>query len=100
VQRIFGTYYYSAFFGVFLIIWIFKTVIYNFLIKSCFADDEKTTIVAVKMEASEMTGDFMQTTFSQKSLCDSYKIENNPDYVEVLEIMKKKKKFVVKVKNI
>ena len=42
----------------------------------------------------------MQTAFSQKSLCDSYKIENNPDYVEVLDIMKKKKKFVVRVKNV
>jgi len=37
---------------------------------------------------------------STKALCDSYKIENNPDYVEVLEIMKKKRKFLVKVRNV
>ena len=49
VQRIFGTYYYSAFFAVFLIVWVFKTVIYNFLIKQCFGDDEKTRIVPVKV---------------------------------------------------
>lgn len=35
---------------------------------------------------------------SSKNICDSYKIENNPDYTEVLSIMHKKRKFVVRVK--
>lgn len=48
-QRMFGTYYYSAFFAVFLIIWVFKTVLYNFLIKLLVGDDDKTTIVPVKI---------------------------------------------------
>lgn len=51
------------------------------------------------MESSSGTG-FNNTFVSCKSLCDSYKIEHNPDYVEVLEIMKRKRKFIVKVKNI
>lgn len=36
---------------------------------------------------------------SAKNLCDSYKIENNPDYAEILSIMHKKRKFVVRVKE-
>lgn len=36
---------------------------------------------------------------STKSLTNSYKIESNPDYVEVLEIMRKKRKFIIKVKG-
>jgi CRISPR/Cas system-associated protein Csx1 len=37
---------------------------------------------------------------STKNFCDSYKIENNPDYAEVLSIMHKKRKFVVRVKEV
>ena len=36
---------------------------------------------------------------STKSLTNSYKIESNPDYVEVLEIMRKKRKFIIKLKG-
>lgn len=36
---------------------------------------------------------------STKDICNSYKIENNPDYTEVLSIMHKKRKFVVRVKD-
>jgi hypothetical protein len=38
-------------------------------------------------------------SYSSKSICDSYKIENNPDYTEILSIMNKKRKFIVKVKD-
>jgi hypothetical protein len=37
---------------------------------------------------------------SSKNICDSYRIENNPDYTEVLSIMHKKRKFVVRVKEV
>ena len=84
VQRIFRTYHYSTFFALILIIWVFKTGLCNFLKKLLYGDDdeeEKHTIIPVRIRGSEMKGEFMQPTVSSKSLCDSYKMENNPDYV-------------------
>ena len=40
LQRVFGTWYYSAFFAVFLVIWIFKQVFFNCIAKS-FMEDPK-----------------------------------------------------------
>jgi len=74
MQRIFGTYYYSAFFAVFLIVWVFKTVIYNFLIKVLSRDNKKDTIMPVKMEDFEKKSDFKKPIVTNKSLCESYKI--------------------------
>ena len=62
------------FFVVFLIVWVFKTVLYNFLIKLLSIDEDKHTLMPAKMEGFEMTGDFKQPMVSNKSLCESYKI--------------------------
>ena len=35
LERMFGTWYYSAFFVLFLLVWIFKQILYNCIAKSC-----------------------------------------------------------------
>jgi hypothetical protein len=50
-QRIFGTYYYSAFFVLFIIFWFFKTLIYNFIIKLVIGESNDTKINASKLES-------------------------------------------------
>jgi hypothetical protein len=83
LQRIFGTWYYSIFFCLFLLVWIFKQILFNFFVKVFVARGESSKIIPVrydnKIEGGSGTG--FTTFMSSKSLCDSYKIENNPDYV-------------------
>jgi hypothetical protein len=88
-------------FCVFLVIWLFKQVLFNFVAKTFMDNPKSSQVIPVKSKAKHRnSGDYVVNSFvSAKALCDSYKIENNPDYVEVLEIMRKKRKFIIKVKG-
>ena len=51
-------------------------------------------VVQIKALGTSSDGIFNK---SLKNINSSYKIENNPDYTEVLSIMHKKRKFLVRV---
>lgn len=96
-----GTWYYSIFFIAFLLVWFFKQLLYNFIVKTFLKSTEDSKVLPVNVENKGEEGTGTGGNFvSSKSLTDSYKIENNPDYEEVLEIMKRKRKFIVKVRNV
>jgi hypothetical protein len=62
---------------------------------------KSTTIIPEQMHsANEGEADKKFLSVSNRGLCDSYKIENNPDYNFVLPIMHKKRKFIIKVKDL
>ena len=85
LQRVFGTWYYSSFFVLFLIIWVFKQVFYNCIAKNFMDNPKSCKEIEAKEKPQGMTDtNFINSFVSTKSLTDSYKIENNPDYVEVL----------------
>jgi hypothetical protein len=86
LERVFGTYYYSIFFVVFLVTWIFKKILFDCIAKRFMSDPKSHKIIPTKVSGKGSTTDkFDHSNFvSSKSLCDSYKIENNPDYSEVL----------------
>ena len=85
----------------FLVTWIFKKILFDCIAKRFMDDPKSHKIIPTKISGKASTGDsFGHSNFvSSKSLTESYKIENNPDYSEILEIMQKKRKFIVQVKG-
>jgi hypothetical protein len=54
-ERLFATWYYSAFFALFLVIWVFKTFFYNFLIKIIIGNKDDSKLVPVAINANEFS---------------------------------------------
>lgn len=75
-ERVFGTWYYSIFFALFLVVWVFKTVFYNFIIKFFIeVQDDGSKIVPVAINADDFAKDMNPASIlSNKTLCQSYKI--------------------------
>lgn len=99
IERVLGTWYYSVFFLFVLLMFVFKVFIYNVIAKRVSSDEEPGVEMAKVENIADKTDEksfINKTTFS---ICDSYRMENNPDYTEILAIMQKKRKFVVKVKG-
>jgi hypothetical protein len=87
-----GTWYYSVFFAAILLVFFFKLLIYNLIVSNFFTKSKDDDIIRVKSLGND-------ELFNSNTFCDSYKLENNPDYAEILSIMKQKRKFVVRVKE-
>lgn len=48
LQRVFGTWYYSIFFLLFLAAWMFKTILFNCLVKVFISGGQSHKIIPVK----------------------------------------------------
>ena len=99
IERVLGTWYYSVFFLFVLLLFIFKMMIYNCIAKRSTTEEDVPIDFGKVETVNEKTGPELFINRSAKSICDSYRLENNPDYTEIIAIMHKKRKFVVKVKD-
>ncbi len=93
LARMLGTWYYSLFFLIVAFVFLFKMVVYNLVVRNLVDTSKETELVQVESLGEEWVNR------STKDMCTSYKIENNPDYTEIMSIMNKKRRFVVRVKD-
>lgn len=75
MSRLLGTWYYSIFFVAVLTLFAFKIIVYNIIARNFMKDSKEVDVIQVRS-----TGDDDAFNKSSNNICDSYKIENNPDY--------------------
>lgn len=97
MARFGNSWYFSICFCVTLAVIILKTIFYDIIFENLRAKRDDTKIPSVmlqtKMNDNDPTNDM--GIISERSLTHSYRIENNPDYFEVLAIMDKMRQLKI-----
>lgn len=82
-----ASYYYTLGAALMLICILIKEVIYNFFASVFKSEADKVEEIQKEDTENDMIGQMR----SQRGLTSSYRIENNPDYSEILSIKQKMK---------
>ena len=75
LARMLGTWYYSLFFLVVLAVFMFKVIVFNLVVSQFVETPKDTEVIQIRSLGED---EFLNR--SSKDICNSYKIENNPNY--------------------